>query len=182
MEECKKSKGKQKIEIKEIKESKNLYNTFVKRKSGIFKKASELSTLCGARVDILMFSPCGRPFCYGNPSLQSMTRTGLDEGNPLEGGNDDQLVEDSERPEIKELNEKNDALFDQLYVEKAGEKKLKGILKNMDSNDWWEAELQDFNYHKDAKAMEESLTELRNKLTNELSIKENTSNGKGSST
>ncbi|KAJ1396378.1 agamous-like MADS-box protein AGL23 [Sesbania bispinosa] len=76
-----------------------------------------------------MFSPCGRSFCYGDPSLRLLTRTIVDDEYPLEGVNCDQLVEDHKRSEIDELNKKHDALQEQLHGEKAREKKLKDILK-----------------------------------------------------
>ncbi|KAL2522437.1 AGAMOUS-like 29 [Forsythia ovata] len=45
--------------------------TFSKRKSGLFKKASELSILTGAHVAIIVFLPGGNPFSFGFPSVNT---------------------------------------------------------------------------------------------------------------
>ncbi|CAN0907765.1 Agamous-like MADS-box protein AGL62 [Linum grandiflorum] len=46
--------------------------TFSKRRSGVFKKASELSTLCDAEVGIVVFSPGNRVFSFGNPNIETI--------------------------------------------------------------------------------------------------------------
>lgn len=66
------SKGKRKIEIKRIEDKSSRLVTFSKRRSGIFKKASELSTLCGAEVAVLVRSPAGRVFGFGHPSIDAV--------------------------------------------------------------------------------------------------------------
>ncbi|KAK1264935.1 Agamous-like MADS-box protein AGL62 [Acorus gramineus] len=48
---------------------------FSKRKQGLFKKACELSMLCGAEVAIILFSPSGHPFVYAQPSLHAVAKT-----------------------------------------------------------------------------------------------------------
>ena len=65
----KKTKGRQKIEMKKIEDADALQVTFSKRRSGLFKKASELSTLCGAELAIVVHSPAGRPFTFGQPGV-----------------------------------------------------------------------------------------------------------------
>ncbi|KAJ0232033.1 hypothetical protein HA466_0295020 [Hirschfeldia incana] len=60
------TKGRQKIEIKEIKEENRRQVTFSKRRTGLFKKAAELSVLCGAQVGIITFSRCDRVYAFGN--------------------------------------------------------------------------------------------------------------------
>ncbi|XP_047965697.1 agamous-like MADS-box protein AGL29, partial [Salvia hispanica] len=45
---------------------------FSKRRSGLFKKASELSTLCGADVGVLVFSPTDNPFSFFSPSMDAV--------------------------------------------------------------------------------------------------------------
>ncbi|KAL5070236.1 hypothetical protein RYX36_021123 [Vicia faba] len=53
----KKGRGRQKIEMKKMSNESNLQVTFSKHRNGIFKKASELYTLCDANVAIVVFSP-----------------------------------------------------------------------------------------------------------------------------
>lgn len=181
----KKSKGRQKREIKKIENEKDRYIAFAKRKSGIYKKASEITTLCGAKVDILIYSPTGKSFVYGDPSLELLTRSRSNDhqqNRPREGCNIyEQLVEERKKMEIVELNEKNDALMDEMYVEKEREKELDEILKNRDSCGWWEADMDDVSFE-EAKEMEAFLMDLKKKLKNELSIKcgeNNASHGMG---
>ncbi|KAF7127889.1 hypothetical protein RHSIM_Rhsim11G0149200 [Rhododendron simsii] len=47
------SMGRQKIKIAKIEIKNHLQVTFSKRRSGLFKKASELCTLCGVEIAIL---------------------------------------------------------------------------------------------------------------------------------
>nr|AIG21858.1 MADS-box transcription factor 50 [Brachypodium distachyon] len=66
------TKGRQKIEIKAIHSEKARHVCFSKRRQGLFGKANELSTLCGAGVAIVVFSPGGKIFSFGNPSVDSI--------------------------------------------------------------------------------------------------------------
>ncbi|PKU63158.1 agamous-like MADS-box protein AGL62 [Dendrobium catenatum] len=65
----KKGKGRRKIEIKRIEEEQKRQVCFSKRRQGLFKKASELSTLCGVEVAVVVFSPAGKPYFFGQPSV-----------------------------------------------------------------------------------------------------------------
>ncbi|KAI0515846.1 hypothetical protein KFK09_008515 [Dendrobium nobile] len=62
-------KGRRKIEIKRIEEEQKRQVCFSKRRQGLFKKASELSTLCGVEVAVVVFSPAGKPYFFGQPSV-----------------------------------------------------------------------------------------------------------------
>ncbi|KAJ1686382.1 hypothetical protein LUZ63_017772 [Rhynchospora breviuscula] len=66
------SMGRQKIEIKKIENEEARQVCFSKRRNGLFKKASELSTLCGAEICIVIFSPAGKAFSFGHPSVDSV--------------------------------------------------------------------------------------------------------------
>ncbi|MCL7042573.1 hypothetical protein MKW94_014900 [Papaver nudicaule] len=61
--------GRQKIKIEKIQSKSKMLVTFSKRKKGLFKKAEELSVLCGAEIGLVAFSPAGKPFVFGNPHL-----------------------------------------------------------------------------------------------------------------
>ncbi|KAK7269889.1 hypothetical protein RIF29_22680 [Crotalaria pallida] len=64
--------GRQKIEIKKITNKSKLQVTFSKRRNGIFKKASELSTLCGAEVALIVFSPSEKAYSFGHPNVDAV--------------------------------------------------------------------------------------------------------------
>ncbi|CAI9106598.1 OLC1v1005790C1 [Oldenlandia corymbosa var. corymbosa] len=58
--------GKKKIEIKKIEDRSSRNVTFTKRRQGLFKKARQLESMSGFKIAILVFSPAGKPFCYGD--------------------------------------------------------------------------------------------------------------------
>jgi hypothetical protein len=72
MSSGRKGKDRRKIEMKKMSNQSNLHVTFSKRRSGIFKKASELSTLCGVDVALVVFSPSGKPFSFGRPNVDTV--------------------------------------------------------------------------------------------------------------
>ncbi|TXG74700.1 hypothetical protein ES288_1Z019800v1, partial [Gossypium darwinii] len=66
----KKTRGKQKIEIKIIENADDRLIAFSKRRTGIYKKISKLSTLCGGEILFIIFSPAGKPYSVGHPSVE----------------------------------------------------------------------------------------------------------------
>ncbi|XP_015079974.1 agamous-like MADS-box protein AGL29 [Solanum pennellii] len=71
MEE-KKTKGRQKIPIKKIKNKDALLTTFSKRREGLYKKASELVTECDVDIGIMMISPAGKPHSFFHPTVDAL--------------------------------------------------------------------------------------------------------------
>ncbi|CAN4105691.1 unnamed protein product [Withania somnifera] len=63
--------GRGKIEIKRIENTTNRQVTFCKRRSGLLKKAYELSVLCDAEVALIVFSSRGRLYEYANNSVKA---------------------------------------------------------------------------------------------------------------
>ncbi|XP_045821736.1 agamous-like MADS-box protein AGL29 [Trifolium pratense] len=61
--------GRRKIEIESVRDPNMRQVTFSKRRLGLFKKANELSILCGAEVAIVMFSPGNKPYSFGHPGV-----------------------------------------------------------------------------------------------------------------
>ncbi|XP_061352952.1 agamous-like MADS-box protein AGL29 [Gastrolobium bilobum] len=64
--------GRRKIEITMVKDTNTRQVTFSKRRTGLFKKANELSILCGAEVAIVVFSPGNKPYSFGHPSVDAI--------------------------------------------------------------------------------------------------------------
>lgn len=60
--------GGRRTELKKIDDKIAREVTFSKRRGGLFRKASELSLLCGAEIAIIAYSPHGNPFLFGSPS------------------------------------------------------------------------------------------------------------------
>lgn len=65
-------KGRRKIEMKLIDSKAARKVCFSKRRSGLFKKAEELSILCGAKVGVVAFSISGKPMVFNASSLDSL--------------------------------------------------------------------------------------------------------------
>jgi pheromone receptor transcription factor len=65
--------GRRKIEMEMVKDSSSRQVTFSKRRTGLFKKGNELATLCGAEVAMVVFSPGGKPYSFGHPSVESVS-------------------------------------------------------------------------------------------------------------
>ncbi|KAJ3693525.1 hypothetical protein LUZ60_009005 [Juncus effusus] len=59
--------GRGKIEIKRIENRSNRQVTFSKRRTGLLKKANELSVLCDAQVGVIVFSSTNKLFEFCNP-------------------------------------------------------------------------------------------------------------------
>ncbi|XP_047340155.1 agamous-like MADS-box protein AGL62 [Impatiens glandulifera] len=62
------SRGRQRIPLYKIEDNGKRSVTFSKRKYGILKKSSELSTLCGSNMALILFSESGRAYSFGNPN------------------------------------------------------------------------------------------------------------------
>lgn len=68
----KKTKGRVKIKMEFINNKLRRYTTFSKRKTGIMKKAYELSTLTGTQVMLLVASETGHVYTFATRKLQPM--------------------------------------------------------------------------------------------------------------
>ncbi|KAH0449423.1 hypothetical protein IEQ34_020115 [Dendrobium chrysotoxum] len=79
------SRGRQKIDIKKIENEAARQVAFTKRRQGVMKKACELSILCGVEFAIVAFSPAGKPFSLGHPSVESIVARFLDHGSVAAG-------------------------------------------------------------------------------------------------
>ncbi|XP_021909151.1 agamous-like MADS-box protein AGL62 [Carica papaya] len=78
---ARKSKGRQKVEMVKMNNETNLQVTFSKHRAGLFKKVSELSTLCGAEIAIIIFSPGRKIFSFGHPCVETVLERVVS-GNP----------------------------------------------------------------------------------------------------
>ncbi|XP_057842452.2 truncated transcription factor CAULIFLOWER A isoform X1 [Cryptomeria japonica] len=59
--------GRGKIEVKKIEDKKNRVVTFCKRRTGLMKKARELSLMCEAQVGLVIFSQTGKLSHFSSP-------------------------------------------------------------------------------------------------------------------
>ncbi|KAL8161916.1 hypothetical protein V2J09_013405 [Rumex salicifolius] len=97
--------GRRKVEIKRIEDKSSRQVTFSKRRSGLIKKARELSILCDVQLALIVFSARGRlyQFCSGASVSELLDRYEFSVGE--EGGSSSNL-----QNEERNLIEENSAL------------------------------------------------------------------------
>lgn len=136
----KKTKGRRKLEMKKIGDIDALQVTFSKRRSGLFKKASELSTLCGAEIGIVVYSPAGRAFTFGQPGVDAVGDRFL--GSNSDSGrreNPNQFpdpVEVHREVTIHHLSRRCMELSDQLEAQKKKHMALEERLRALAQGPW----------------------------------------------
>ncbi|KAM3263608.1 hypothetical protein P3L10_000602 [Capsicum annuum] len=138
----KSSMGHQKIKIAKIEVKNYLQVTFSKRRSGLFKKASELCTLCGVEIAIIIFSPARKVFSFGHPNVESLIDRFLSRNktnnNPI-ANNSLQLVEAYQNASVRGLNLQLTQILGEVEIEKKRGESLDQIRKNSQSQCRWEA-------------------------------------------
>ncbi|XWS67525.1 hypothetical protein CRYUN_Cryun04dG0013900 [Craigia yunnanensis] len=137
-----KSLGRQKVEMVKMKVDSNLQVTFSKRRSGLFKKASELCTLCGAEIAIVVFSPGKKVFSFGHPELGNVIDRYLGR-NPPETSGTLQLIEAHRNANVRELNMQLTEVVSQLEAEKMRGEELNQMRKASQNQYWWEAPIDE---------------------------------------
>ncbi|GAU10231.1 hypothetical protein TSUD_423260 [Trifolium subterraneum] len=114
----------------------NLQVTFSKRRCGLFKKASELCTLCGVDVALVVFSPSGKTFSYGHPNVDTVIDRYLSQV-PSQNNDTMQFIEARRNANVNELNDQltqiNNTLDD---VKKHGDE-LRHFHKEIKALFWW---------------------------------------------
>ncbi|XP_057465244.1 agamous-like MADS-box protein AGL29 [Actinidia eriantha] len=96
--------------------------TFSKRRQGLFKKASELSTLCGVDVAIVLFSLGGKAFSFGSPNVDSIVDRFLSHNGPSqpnEDANDTWPVVAYQEVTMRQLSQQYHELNKRLEAEKS---------------------------------------------------------------
>nr|GMD74269.1 agamous-like MADS-box protein AGL61 [Ipomoea batatas] len=66
------TRGRQRVSLARIENDVQRHVTFSKRRTGLFKKASEMSTLCGTEIAMVVFSPSDKPFSFSNPDMNTV--------------------------------------------------------------------------------------------------------------
>ncbi|XP_071705956.1 agamous-like MADS-box protein AGL61 [Rutidosis leptorrhynchoides] len=153
------SLGRQKIKIAKIQTKNHLQVTFSKRRSGLFKKASELCTLCGVEIAIVVFSPAGKVFSFGHPKVESIVDRFLTR-NPNLNTTSLHLVEAHRIASIPELNMQLTHVLNELETEKKKSETLGEMRKASQSQFWWEAPIEELSLH-ELEQLKDSMEELK---------------------
>ncbi|CAA0806759.1 Agamous-like MADS-box protein AGL62 [Striga hermonthica] len=155
-----KNKGRQKITIARIENETNRQVTFSKRRAGLFKKASELSTLCGAESAVVVFSPSGKAHSFGNPSVDAITNRFLSQvalGRPENNWAD---IGPSNNPIMRHRIQELTNLEAQVEREKKQKKEEKEAIKAGRAQIGSPPNLDNLNY-KQLKKLKKSATNLK---------------------
>ncbi|XP_015072588.1 agamous-like MADS-box protein AGL62 [Solanum pennellii] len=165
-------KGRQRVDMVKITNGRNLGVTFSKRRAGLYKKACELCMLCGAEIAIVIFSPEGKIFSFGHPSVETLVERFL--GRNLPPPNNDvhnqQIVAHREAG-IRELNTRLMNLEGALQMEKNRGESLQEIRKKADGV-WWQSPIKELNlFH--LQHLKRALEILKQKVVKEAQMVNN---------
>ncbi|KAI4331987.1 hypothetical protein L6164_016930 [Bauhinia variegata] len=136
-----------KIEIKKITKRNNLQVTFSKRRTGIFKKASELCTLCAAQLAIIIFSPGNKVFTFGHPSISDLVNLLLN-GAPaqtIEEALGNNFTEVLRNVNLRNLNAELTQLSSVLDMVKKRCTEMNKQLKAALEQFWWAGPIEEMN-------------------------------------
>ncbi|KAJ9174952.1 hypothetical protein P3X46_013545 [Hevea brasiliensis] len=139
----KKEHGSQKLDMVKIPRESNLLVTFSKRRYGIFKKASELTTLCGAEVTVIIFSPSMKVFSFGHPSVEAVIDRFLAGNPPQPSSCALQLIEAHRNARVRELNMQLTQVMNQLEMEKKRGQEPDKMRKVGAEQRWWESPIEE---------------------------------------
>ncbi|XP_058092237.1 agamous-like MADS-box protein AGL61 [Magnolia sinica] len=136
--------GKRKIPIEKIANKSSLLVSFSKRRQGLFKKASDLCSLTGAHIGILVFSPAGKPFTFGHPSFDSIIDRYVGQCSSSNSNipSPSSSSADGSSQSVVHLDNLNQRLFNvQNQLDETMEKN--GLLKGGNpSRGWWDLDME----------------------------------------
>lgn len=156
------SMGRQRIPIAKIAKKSHRQVTFSKRRAGLFKKASELCTLCGAEIAIVVFSPACKAFSFGHPEVESIVDRFLTKNPPPNQPTNaaHQLVEAHRNANVLELNSHLTRLLGLLAAEKKRGEELE-LAKNASRRHcWWENPVEELGLNQ-LQQLKNALEELK---------------------
>ncbi|KAF7811113.1 agamous-like MADS-box protein AGL62 [Senna tora] len=155
----KSSSGRQKIPIEKIPKKSHLQVTFSKRRSGLFKKASELCTLCGVKIAIIVFSPADKAFSFGHPEVESIIDRYLNR-NPMPESGAHHLVEAHQNANVRDLNMQLTQILSQLEIERKRGEELEHVRKARQRQFWWENPIEELGFN-ELQQLRVSMEELK---------------------
>lgn len=169
MSKKKESIGRQRIPMVKIKKESHRQVTFSKRRAGLFKKASELCTLCGAEIAIIVFSPAKKPFSFGHPSVESVLDRYLSRNNIS--------LAQTQQPQGNlapscELNLRLTHILSEVDEEKKKGQAMEEMRKanaQRTTVNWWEKPVEEMNIAQ-LEEMKFALEEMRKALFSETTI------------
>ncbi|KAK6945924.1 Transcription factor, MADS-box [Dillenia turbinata] len=139
----KKTRGRQRIPMEKMTKQSNLQVTFSKRRSGLFKKASELCVLTGAEVAVVVFSPGNKVYSFGHPFVDNVINRFLGQNPPRVDPDSNHLIEFQRDANLRELNTQLEHVHNQLEMERKRGEELEKAMKASQMQNWWEAPVEE---------------------------------------
>ncbi|XAR52955.1 hypothetical protein NMG60_11021300 [Bertholletia excelsa] len=166
------SMGRQKIKIAKIEIKNHLQVTFSKRRSGLFKKASELCTLCGVDVAVVVFSPAGKVFSFGHPGVENIVDRFLSQNPrlpaPPNTSSTCHLMEAHRSAAVRELNSQLTRVLAELEAERKRGETLDHVRRSSrGKQEWWEKPVEDLGLAQ-LERLRESMEGLKRMVTQQL--------------
>ncbi|GAB2286952.1 hypothetical protein Dimus_021339 [Dionaea muscipula] len=165
------SLGRQKIKIAKIEIPNHRQVTFSKRRLGLFKKASELCTLCGVEIVIIVFSPAQKVFSFGHPDVDILVDRFFSHSHESNSSNDGlrRTLEGTQRnTNIHEFNSQLTHIANLLEVEKKRWESLDQMKEAHRGKCWWEAPIDKLKLP-ELEQLCLSMEELRKNVTDQVS-------------
>ncbi|XP_068340434.1 agamous-like MADS-box protein AGL62 [Pyrus communis] len=148
-------------------------------RGGLFRKACQLSRLCGAEVAVIVFSPCGRLYVFGHPSADSVLSRLERVNNALHGRQYISMhasSEDEDHDTDSSINESNS--IESCMVSKTSidlenlgldlEKDTEEMEENEASKFWWDQPIETVKKLDELKQFKSSLEKLKAKVITQL--------------
>ncbi|KAL9224972.1 hypothetical protein vseg_000946 [Gypsophila vaccaria] len=135
--------GRRRTVLRKIENKDDRLITFSKRRSGIYKKASELTTLCDAKIGILVFSESGKPYTYGAPDFETLANHFRDGTNQPPNDTIANIMQAFKQEKSKEISNAHDELCARLDILKKETGEISKTIETIKSQLWWETPLED---------------------------------------
>ncbi|XP_057836666.2 agamous-like MADS-box protein AGL29 [Cryptomeria japonica] len=154
--------GRVKIPMKRIENPNSRQVCFSKRRMGVFKKASEVSVLCGAQIAIIVFSPAGKAFTFGNPDTDFV----VDKYQNIPAHVNDKKLQKSWR-----LEQEYNFLLRELDAEKKRNENLKRLETNNKADSWCRRDIECLQLHQ-VREFSDSLNRFKERIIQVLQEKQ----------
>ncbi|XP_076957333.1 agamous-like MADS-box protein AGL61 [Bidens hawaiensis] len=141
------SEGRRKIEIVKIMNESSSSVAFSKRRSGVFKKASELCTLCGVQLAVIVHSNNKKKvYSFGKPDVQELVNRVV---NPIldpASSTTSQFVQHLRDANINELCTQLANVDIEVESMKKANEELRKMRKASQELHWWDRPVENIGY------------------------------------
>ncbi|XP_047309338.1 agamous-like MADS-box protein AGL62 [Impatiens glandulifera] len=160
----KRSKGRQRIPTDRRRErEEDRQVTFSKRRSGLYKKISELSIVCAIDFIVMILSPSGKLFSFSSPNMELIAMKLLNNKKLNSNMDTNCLMEASFRENLARLTSQLVEVENLLDQEKEREKKIEKMVKARKMKSIIDTPVSDLS-EGDAQMLEDWLKKIQNDL------------------